>query len=181
MTLASGGASLNGSAFELPYKSANCAGSHFPTVTSRRSARVSAVSRHRKAPRAFTDRRVHALNAARSSSQRWRGRLGTARGTARVNAASGLETRLADDPVRRMPSGRAASSPTPWATSGNGSRAAATCSSTASSWSRCSGGHSPSGVRDDNRPENLELWAKQQPPGQRLAEQRHCTTCTCGT
>lgn len=39
--------------------------------------------------------------------------------------------------------------------------------------------HHLNGVRDDNRPENLELWAKQQPPGQRVGQQRHCPTCTC--
>lgn len=41
--------------------------------------------------------------------------------------------------------------------------------------------HHLNGVTDDNRPENLELWAKRaQPPGQRDKQGRHCETCTCG-
>lgn len=40
--------------------------------------------------------------------------------------------------------------------------------------------HHKNGDRADNRLENLELWEKQQPPGQRATEIKHCPTCTCG-
>ena len=42
--------------------------------------------------------------------------------------------------------------------------------------------HHRNGDRADNRLENLELWAKGQPPGQRPSEapkRKHCPTCTC--
>ncbi len=39
--------------------------------------------------------------------------------------------------------------------------------------------HHLNGIRDDNRPANLELWRVKQPRGQRVGEQKHCKTCTC--
>jgi hypothetical protein len=39
--------------------------------------------------------------------------------------------------------------------------------------------HHLNGVRNDNRPENLELWEKPHPNGVRHFQKKHCPTCTC--
>lgn len=39
--------------------------------------------------------------------------------------------------------------------------------------------HHKNGNRGDNRLENLELWDRSHPAGQRPTEKRHCDTCTC--
>lgn len=39
--------------------------------------------------------------------------------------------------------------------------------------------HHKNGDRQDNRIENLELWERGQPAGQRAHERKHCPTCTC--
>jgi len=39
--------------------------------------------------------------------------------------------------------------------------------------------HHKNGVRNDNRPENLELWVTPHPYGARATDAGHCPTCTC--
>ncbi len=39
--------------------------------------------------------------------------------------------------------------------------------------------HHKNNIRDDNRPENLELWVGKHPSGSRAGEQQHCPTCSC--
>lgn len=41
--------------------------------------------------------------------------------------------------------------------------------------------HHLNGKKDDNRPENLELWVRSQPNGIRSDGERHCPTCQCTT
>lgn len=77
--------------------------------------------------------RVH---GARSRSRLTARAIG--RSVVRFDAPTTSATPSVGAPARRMPNGRAVSSPTPWDTSANGPRGAATFSSTASSWNALS-------------------------------------------
>ena len=127
--LGSGGATQNEGVFARPNRRAfNAAGSSI-------SAMPNAIA---QPPVGSTRLAATGLVIARVRGASSRSSL-TARGTGRSAAPFAVPTTSAtpsgDGPVRRMPSGRAASSLMPLATSVNGSMAAVTTFSIVSSWS----------------------------------------------